>query len=275
MPTHQHITLKRTATISAAIVLLTYFVLANGRNGLNIVGALAGGILPVLFWLWFWLHEDKTHPEPKQIIFLAFFLGMIAVPAAIFLEKVYMNWNHPELSETDLLTSITLIDLFIWAIIEEIIKYAMAFFAGLRSRYFDEPVDAVMYMISSALGFAALENVLFIFNSLSAGVFSDGFITSQLRFIGASLLHVSCSALIGFAIGFGLCKSRFTRISYIAAGLVSAFALHTVFNYLILINNGGHLIEIFSVLWAVIVLIIFLFEKIKRSECYKVSTPTN
>jgi len=144
MPTHQHITIKRTATISIIIVLLTYFVLANGRNGLNIVGALAGGILPALFWLWFWLHEDKTHPEPKQIIFLAFFLGMIAVPAAIFLEKIYMSCTYPSLSDSDLLSSITLIDLFFWAAIEETIKYAMAFFAGFRSKYFDEPVDAVM-----------------------------------------------------------------------------------------------------------------------------------
>jgi len=57
-----------------------------------------------------------------------------------------------------------------------------------------------------------------------------------------------------------------------------AFALHTLFNYFIMSADGKSLFNIFALLWAVIVIIIALFEKIKRSPHYisaqeKISTP--
>ena len=39
--------------------------------------AAIGGMLPALFWLWFWLQEDKLHPEPRSRIMLAFLGGMV------------------------------------------------------------------------------------------------------------------------------------------------------------------------------------------------------
>ena len=50
--------------------------------------SLIGGILPALFWLYFWLREDKLKPEPRSLIMLSFFGGMAAVLAAFFAEKI-------------------------------------------------------------------------------------------------------------------------------------------------------------------------------------------
>ena len=52
-----------------------------------IIAAAAGGILPALAWLWFWLREDSDHPEPRRLIALAFLAGMVAVAVVIPLEK--------------------------------------------------------------------------------------------------------------------------------------------------------------------------------------------
>jgi RsiW-degrading membrane proteinase PrsW (M82 family) len=272
-PTHHHVNITRTGIIAIIAFGLTYLALQNQGYAMHITGALLGGILPALFWLWFWLHEDQTHPEPKKIIFTAFFFGMIAVPFAIILEKTYLGLRYPETLASSI-QALVFIDLFAWAVIEETLKYTMAFFAGLRSSYFDEPVDAVMYFISVALGFAAIENALFIFGALDGGVFTDGLVTGQLRFVGASLLHVACSALLGFGIGFGLCKRRATKYWYIFLGVAASFALHTLFNYFIMLTNGEHLLTIFAPLWIILIFIIFLFEKIKRSPCYRVSSQT-
>ena len=56
----------------------------NDTNVLII--ALIGGILPALFWLWFWIREDKEKPEPKKLLFGAFVGGSIAVLIALFFE---------------------------------------------------------------------------------------------------------------------------------------------------------------------------------------------
>ena len=162
MATHHHINITKTGTTGLIGLTITYFALTYPAYALHVSGALLGGILPALFWLWFWMQEDRAHPEPKRIIFEAFLWGMMAVIFAIYLEK-FIFWAVGELS---------LFLFFVWAVAEETLKYCAAFIAGIRTKYFDEPIDVVMYMISSALGFSALENVFFILQQETSGAVS-------------------------------------------------------------------------------------------------------
>lgn len=258
MATHHHISIKKTSIVGFFLFAVTLLAMQYpARDTANVAGALLGGILPALAWLWFWLKEDKAHPEPKRIIFLAFIFGMLSVPVAISFEKLAM----------DQIGAVTFTLFLLWAITEELVKYSAAILSGLRSKYFDEPIDAVMYLISAALGFAALENVFFIFSSLVDDGFAGALVTGQLRFVGASLLHIATSALVGFSIAFGLCEPKWKKWLYHMMGLTTAISLHTLFNYLIMISNGEYLFNIFALLWGVIIIIIILFEKIKRSQC--------
>ena len=56
-----------------------------------------------------------------------------------------------------------------WVIIEEVLKYSAALMVVLWHKAVDEPIDVIIYMITIALGFSALENALFIFNPLRDG----------------------------------------------------------------------------------------------------------
>jgi RsiW-degrading membrane proteinase PrsW (M82 family) len=258
MATHHHISVKKTSIVGFVLFAVTILAMQYpAKDAANVAGALLGGILPALLWLWFWLKEDKAHPEPKRIIFMAFFFGVLGVPIAIFFEKIVMDY----------LGAVSFALFLWWAIIEELVKYLGATVSGLRSKYFDEPIDAVMYLISAALGFAALENVFFIFSSIADGGFASALTTGQLRFVGASVLHIATSALVGFSIAFGLCEPKWKKWLYHTMGLTTAISLHTFFNYLIMISNGEYLFNIFALLWGVIIVIIILFEKIKRSQC--------
>ncbi|MEK7599090.1 MAG: PrsW family glutamic-type intramembrane protease, partial [Patescibacteria group bacterium] len=118
--------------------------------------AVAGGALAGLIWLWFWLKED-CHPEPRKIIILTFVIGAIGVPVAFLLEELSFYFGRslgfwPAGSPTFIL-------LMIWAVIEENIKYFAAYLAAFRRKFFDEPIDAPIYLIAAALGFAAVENI--------------------------------------------------------------------------------------------------------------------
>src|SRR3989344_2152376 len=83
--------------------------------------------------------------------------------------------------------------LFAGAAIGGVVKFAAASLAALRLRIFDEPLDAVIYLVTAALGFSAFENVLFLLAPLQTGDVFASIITGDLRFIGASLLHTLSS----------------------------------------------------------------------------------
>ncbi len=225
--------------------------------------ALLGGLMPAVFWLWFWLKEDKLHPEPKALIFLSFLAGMLATALAYPIEKFIASGTtlmgyefvRPELSNLTLL--------FLWAITEEVLKFGAIYIVALRTKYFDEPIDAVIYFITIALGFAALENTLFLFNPLGDGDALATILLGNFRFVGATLLHVVASGILGvcFALAFYEAKQR--RVIAGIIGLALAILLHTLFNFSIIITEGKLLNQIFVGLWVLVLGVLFLCERIK------------
>ena len=158
--------------------------------------ALLGGLLPSLVWLYFLLKEDAKHPEPKSLIAITFFAGMLAVGIVLPIERAAAQ----SFSGFPLILA--------WATSEEVVKYAMAAAFVLWRRQVDEAPDYVIYMLTCALGFAAAENMLFLIAPLSTGNLLSGIITDNLRFIGSTLLHVVASAAIGFAMAFSSHPSK-------------------------------------------------------------------
>ncbi|MBI3075046.1 MAG: PrsW family intramembrane metalloprotease [Parcubacteria group bacterium] len=221
--------------------------------------AFLGGILPALLWLWFWLREDGKHPEPKKLIFAAFVAGMFAVPPALFLEGI----------AKDIFQSGFYL-LLAWATIEEVVKYLGAHIVAFRSvcldksRCVDEPIDPAIYMITAALGFAALENTLFLLAPIGQGSFTAGLITGNLRFVGAMVLHVVASSSIGLAMGLSFYKSAWAKRIYFLIGLFTSIVLHTLFNVFIILNEGDNVFVVFGGLWIAVLVVLAVFERTKR-----------
>ena len=59
----------------------------NGIDITIILFALLGGVIPTLLWLWFWLREDRAHPEPLGLLFLTFLAGAFTVPVVLPIEN--------------------------------------------------------------------------------------------------------------------------------------------------------------------------------------------
>lgn len=211
------------------------------------------GIIPALIWLFFWLKED-THPEPLRLITLSFFAGQAIVFLALPLQRfIYDTFT---LSQNALFVS--------WAGAEEILKFLAALIVGISTRADDEPVDALMYMIIVALGFVSLENTLFLIDPLHTGDILGSFVTGNLRFLGASLVHVLSSALVGICLGFAFYQPKKIKVLAGLVGVILATALHAYFNLFIIKESESNLFLIFGFVWIGIIGLMLMFEKIKH-----------
>ena len=229
-----------------------------------IIAAFAGGVLPALAWLWFWRREDSVHPEPRRLIALAFLAGMVAVAVVIPLEKYASSLLSTQSFWVLTAASTTTITFIIWSGMEELIKFVMAKLTVLRRRDDDEPIDPVIYMVTVALGFAAAENTLFLLSPLSGDSLVQTVLTGNLRFVGATLLHVLSSAVIGVALGISFYKSRASKRLYTVVGVILAILLHSTFNFLILNTPEEHLLRTFGLVWIGLVALLAVLEYIKR-----------
>lgn len=227
----------------------------------NFAIAFLAGLVPALFWLWFWLREDKAHPEPKALLATSFIAGMLIVALVLPLQEFAMK----RFSGDNLV--------FVWVIIEEILKYSAALIVVLWNKAVDEPIDAIIYMITIALGFSALENALFIFNPIQDGDFVSSFQMGNFRFLGASLLHVLASGTVGISMALSYYDPSWIKILSATFGLFVAIILHALFNFFIMDTNPNAVLTVFMFVWMGIVVLFVVFEKVKLLEKNHRHTP--
>lgn len=247
------------AVITAALV---------GTN----LGYLLLTFLPPVLWLIFYLREDR-HPEPKRLLLLVFIGGMGAALLAIFGECVFAEFIGGGSCQKGVSYSANPILLFLGiALIEEYVKYCAIKMLILRRPDFDEPVDAMIYMMTAAMGFAAFENALFVFPLLGDN-FLTGLQVTAHRFLGANLLHALSSGIVGFFLARAWFHPR--RHHFIALGIGIAAVLHAAFNYLILIREVLSQATLYVIfLLAVMAVMVFIdFERLKRTKIVRMAPP--
>lgn len=218
--------------------------------------------LPPVLWLFFYLREDR-HPEPKLMLAVAFAGGMLSAFLALAAECAWVSLIsgscsggiNPEISPLLMFGAI--------ALIEEYVKYLPVRFFIEKRAAFDEPIDAMIYMMTSAMGFAALENVLFVFPIVRDNLFTGLEITAN-RFLGANLLHALSSGIIGFFLARAFFSPH--RHHFVALGILLATVFHTLFNYLILIREviSQGTFYIILLLTTMGIMVLVDFEKLKK-----------
>jgi len=220
------------------------------------------GLLPSFAWLFFFLKED-IHPEPKKMITLVFIAGIFSTFFALALQFALRSiLNSAQIS------NYTIFAFLGFGFIEEALKFSAAYLIIRKKMCFDEPIDAMIYMITVALGFAMLENIAVLSNIKAL---SDAFNVITLRFVGATLLHALSSAIVGYywakAVVLGPpCHLGGTRPKLLVfQGIILATLLHATFNYLILISKE---IIIYPTIFLIIaaLFVFWDFELIKRPE---------
>ncbi|HTY40159.1 MAG TPA: PrsW family intramembrane metalloprotease [Candidatus Paceibacterota bacterium] len=195
-------------------------------------------LLPGFAWLFFFLQEED-HEEPKRLVLFTFLLGIAAALVAFGVQ--YYGLQPLLFGEHD--AAISIIALLILAATEEIAKFGAAYLAVHDNPAFTEPIDAMIYMVIAALGFATLENFGAIYDTVTRALpvttqsaLIIGLQTASLRFVGATLLHTLSSAIVGYYWAWSIREFNRTRI--LLGGLVAGTVLHAFFNYLIIKNDN-------------------------------------
>lgn len=217
------------------------------------------GVLPSIIWLLFYLRKDK-HPESNRMILKIFFYGMIAALPIILIELGFLE----VVKGLILYFPPVLISILYWflgvAFIEEFVKYLIIRGKVIKDSEFDEPIDLMLYMIIAALGFAALENILYL---LPLGI-GEVFFTNILRFLGAVFLHALCSGTLGYFLALSFYYTK-KRGRFLILGIAVSTLLHGLFNFSIMELGGwqGFLIPII-ILISLAIFVTYGFKRLKK-----------
>ena len=229
------------------------------------------GVLPSLGWLFYYLKKD-LHPESKRMILKIFIYGAgITIP--VFLIQIGLVELLKILQSFWFFTSFPIIiDILKWFIIialtEEISKYLVVRLAVLKNKELDEPLDIMLYMVVAALGFAALENILYLStpaNNLSfSSIIETTIMISFIRFIGATFLHTLCSALAGYFLALSFFRAK-DKVKLTIIGLFLAVLLHGLYNFSIIALRApmNFLIPVVVII-GLTIFMIYDFDNIKK-----------
>ena len=182
--------------------------------------ALAPGIaIAVYFFV-----KDKFEKEPLSAIFISFVLGCFSVVPAIALEWFFMS-KFP-IAPTNI--AITAVKAFvIIAGAEELSKYLMLRFYS-KSSNFNEPYDGIFYGVMVSLGFAAVENIMY--------VAQGGFAVGLLRMFTAVPAHAMFGAIMGYYFGLAWVDKN-NKEKHMLRGLFAAILLHGAYDFFLLQEN--------------------------------------
>jgi RsiW-degrading membrane proteinase PrsW (M82 family) len=122
----------------------------------------------------------------------------------------------------------------------------------------------MIYLITVALGFAALETGLFLMDPFQHGKIFSGILTGNLRFLGAALVHTLSSGVVGFSLAVTFYRNYTWQFVSLCTGLLLATTLHTLFNFYIMDATGESIALVFFFVWIGVVALFLLFERAKR-----------
>lgn len=236
------------------------------------------GFTPSLAWLLYYLHKD-LHPEPKTMVIKVFCLGFASTFVAFALEWMFMetvsgiaasctncgNVLPKFVGDINALSAIGIVSFIMLAalaFIEELAKYIAAKAKIIGSKYFDEPTDAMIYLIVAALGFAAAENIGYVFQAHDA---ANALGVTFFRFITATFLHALSSGIVGYFLALSIIHKRHP-LPYLAAGISFATVLHATFNFLIILSgqNDSFILAIILFMGVLFFVVSELFRKIHK-----------
>lgn len=124
---------------------------------------LTAALLPAIF-LWLYIWKQDPQPEPTTWLVKAVLWGIgICIPVAILEMGVEVAFFGSE-GQPSSLIGITIQAFFVAALPEETFKLLALWIVLRKNPYFDEHFDGIVYAVCVGLGFAAIENVFYVFS---------------------------------------------------------------------------------------------------------------
>lgn len=182
-------------------------------------------IAPVVVIVIYIYFKDKFEKEPWKLLAKVFLLGATLSILITFILSFTVGDYVEELTNNKILN--TFIQAFIGvALIEEFSKYIIVRKFAQKREEFNEPFDGIVYAVMVSMGFAALENILY--------VFSYGYETGFVRAFTAVPAHATFGVLMGYYMG----KAKFSKSPWKLnmMGLLAATIFHGAYDFFLFLN---------------------------------------
>jgi RsiW-degrading membrane proteinase PrsW (M82 family) len=199
------------------------------------------------------MSEDKEHPEPKKMIFFTFVAGMMSAVALLLMRGFLPVFSG------NTVQSITF-----FAALEEVAKVLFVMIVVFPTKFIDEPIDYVIYFVTGAIGFSALENILYLAQVATRQDIVSFLLVGNMRFLGATILHTATVAVVGIGLGMAFFKSRKQKVLYGLGAFIFGIGLHTLFNYFILLHTRQGILTTFAGIWFVAFIVIVVAGRLKH-----------
>jgi len=175
-------------------------------------------------------NKDKRSPEPTSQLVKAFIFGILSVPLSLCMSiPLGLIGAYP--TEVTSIWGSASTSFFGAAIPEEIAKFIMLWLVLRKNPYFDEKMDGIVYAVCVSLGFAALENIMYLFSNAEAFL-SVG--------IARAIFAVPGHFCFGILMGYYYSLARFYPKSpkkNKALILVAPIIVHGLYDSILLISN--------------------------------------
>jgi RsiW-degrading membrane proteinase PrsW (M82 family) len=134
---------------------------------MNFCIILLTAMLPIAVLLFYIYRKDKNSPEPIGQLLKAFFIGVLAAPLSLCISTPLESLGLYTMEPASILGAIS--TSFLGAAIpEEIAKFFLLWLVLRKNRFFDEKMDGIVYAVCISLGFAALENIMYLFSNVES-----------------------------------------------------------------------------------------------------------
>ncbi|HRG57456.1 MAG TPA: PrsW family glutamic-type intramembrane protease [Bacteroidia bacterium] len=191
----------------------------------NLLGLTIGpGIAIAIFIYW----KDKLDPEPRRLLIRAFLLGCASIAPAILLNLVLKSIFQVDISDS--LFATFAYAFFVVGVAEEFSKFMFLRWNLFTRPEFDEPYDGITYSVMIGMGFATLENVMYVYQS------SNAYEVALMRAFTAVPAHATFAIAMGYYTGLAKFE-RLKRNSYLFKGLLLAIVMHGFYDFLLMQNN--------------------------------------
>jgi RsiW-degrading membrane proteinase PrsW (M82 family) len=159
-------------------------------------------LAPVAMLLYYIYRKDEFQKEPVKEVLKAFGLGVVSVFVSLLISGPFGALGLYS-AEQETIWDALAISFFGAAIPEEIAKFLMFWLLVRRNKYFDEHMDGIVYAAAVSLGFAGLENVMYLFSS-------DDWVSTG---IARALFSVPGHCFFGILMGYYYSLVRFDPIT--------------------------------------------------------------
>lgn len=185
--------------------------------------SIAPGIAISLYFFF----KDEYNREPRKHVIISFFLGMLSALMAAVLESTALFITGDNGADSILFTALKAF--LIVGFTEEWCKYVMVRKYAFPKPEFDEPFDGIVYAVMVSMGFATLENIMY--------VMEHGLATGIVRMFLSVPAHASFAVLMGYYLGMARFK-QIEKKSYLFRGVLAATFFHGCFDFFLFLQEN-------------------------------------